>query len=188
LGEDFALHCALQDTETKAPAAWGQHCAFWDSKNTSGLSRTLIKFCEHRQENHMNDRIFITKTDFEKLRLLVERRSDGYSHDRPNLDKLEQELDRAEVVESHAIPKDTVTMNSEVRLRDMDSGHVTTYRVVFPSQVRSPKDMSVLAPIATGLLGYRAGSIVEWPVPKGIRRLKILAVLNQPSAEVAMLS
>jgi regulator of nucleoside diphosphate kinase len=136
----------------------------------------------------MNDRIFITKTDLEKLRLLVERRFDGYCHDRPNLDKLEQELDRAEIVDSYALPKDVVTMNSEVRMRDLDSGHVASYRLVFPSQVRSPKDMSVLAPIATGLLGYRVGSIIEWPVPRGIRRLQILEVLNQPTAEMAMLS
>jgi regulator of nucleoside diphosphate kinase len=142
-----------------------------------------IEFHEESQETHMIDRIFITNTDFERLRLLVERRFDGYDHDRPNLDKLEQELDRAEVVESNAIPNDIVTMNSEVRLRDLDTGHVTSCRLVFPSQVRSPKDISVLAPVATGLLGYRAGSIVEWPVPKGIRRLQILEVLNHANTK-----
>jgi len=47
----------------------------------------------------------------------------------------------------------------------------------------------VLAPIGTAMLGYRAGDVVEWQVPKGIRRLQILEVVYQPeAAELAVLS
>ena len=42
--------------------------------------------------------------------------------------------------------------------------------------------VSVLAPIGTALLGYRAGETVEWEVPGGVRRLKIEQVLYQPEA------
>jgi len=40
----------------------------------------------------------------------------------------------------------------------------------------------VLAPIGTAMLGYRVGDIIEWRVPKGIRRLKVLEVVYQPEA------
>lgn len=136
----------------------------------------------------MTDRIFVTKADLEKLWHLLESRQLD-SPDRANLDRLEHELDRAEIVESSDVLPDVVTMNSEVRLRDLDSGDVIRYRLVFPSQVRAPNDISVLAPVGTALLGYRAGDVVEWRVPKGIRRLQILQVVYQPEAsELAVLS
>jgi regulator of nucleoside diphosphate kinase len=36
--------------------------------------------------------------------------------------------------------------------------------------------ISVLAPIGAALLGYREGDQVEWPVPGGLRRLRIKRV------------
>jgi regulator of nucleoside diphosphate kinase len=125
----------------------------------------------------MNERIFVTMTDFEKLYRLIEGRRAAYSSDRQYLDTLEQELDRAEIVEPHAVPEDVVTMNSEVRLRDVDSGEVKAYTLVFPGQARTGNSVSVLAPIGTAMLGYRVGDVIEWPVPKGIRRLEVVEVL-----------
>lgn len=130
----------------------------------------------------MRDRIFLTKIDFEKLCCLVESRRAGHASDRAYLETLEQELDRAEIVEPHAIPADVVTMNSEVRLKDLDSSEVRVYRLVFPGQPRTGNTVSVLAPIGTAMLGYRAGDVIEWPVPKGIRRLEVVDVLYQPEA------
>ena len=130
----------------------------------------------------MTDRIFLTKIDFEKLCRLVEGRRAGHASDRPYLETLEQELDRAEIVEPHAIPADVVTMNSEVRLKDLDSSEVKVYRLVFPGQSRTGNTVSVLAPIGTAMLGYRAGDVIEWRVPKGIRRLEVVDVLYQPEA------
>lgn len=130
----------------------------------------------------MKDSIFITKSDFEKLSELIEGRRLGQSADRAALDKLAQELDRAEVVEPQDVPGDVVTMNSEVLLRDLDSGEVMQYKLIFPTQARSGNSISILAPIGTALLGYRAGNTIEWPVPRGTRRLQVLSVLAQPEA------
>jgi len=130
----------------------------------------------------MRDRIFITEADFEKLKRLIEgRRSTGV--DAEHLNKLEQELERAEILNDiDTVPPDVVTMNSEVRLLDLDSGEVKVYSLVFPFQARSENALSVLAPIGTAILGYRIGDVIEWRVPKGIRRLKLLDVLFQPEA------
>ena len=130
----------------------------------------------------MRDRIYITKADYERLRRLIDGRREGNGFDLEYLDTLEQELDRADIVEQEAIPHDVVTMNSEVRLKDLDSGEVKVYRLLFPSQARTENGISILAPIGTAMLGYRVGDIIKWRVPRGIRRLKVLEVLYQPEA------
>jgi len=128
----------------------------------------------------MRDRIYITEDDSRKLRQLIAGRRVGQSIDSEYLDTLEQELDRAEKVDENAIPRGVVTMNSEVRLKDLDSGETRVYRLVFPTQARRENGVSVLAPIGTAMLGYRVGDVIEWRVPKGIRRLKVLEVTAQP--------
>ena len=130
----------------------------------------------------MRDRIYITDDDCERLRQLIVGRRQANSMDNEYLDTLEQELDRAEVVEPEAIPRDVVTMNSEVRLQDLDSGATRRYKLVFPNQFRFDGSVSVLAPIGTAMLGYRVGDVIEWRVPKGTRRLKILELVYQPEA------
>lgn len=130
----------------------------------------------------MRDRIYITDNDCERLRRLIAGRRGANTVDQQYLDLLEQELDRAEVVEPEAIPRDVVTMNSEVRLKDLDSGDTRVYRLIFPTQNRTQDSVSILAPIGTAMLGYRVGDVIEWRVPKGLRRLKVLEVIYQPEA------
>lgn len=130
----------------------------------------------------MRDRIYITDDDCERLRRLIAGRRAADSGDREYLDMLEQELDRAEIVGPESVPRDVVTMNSEVWLKDLDSGETRVYRLIFPSQTRTANSISVLAPVGTAMLGYRVGDVIEWRVPKGIRRLKVMEIIYQPEA------
>ena len=58
-----------------------------------------------------------------------------------------------------------------------------TYVLSFPEEADiSQGAISVLAPIATAILGYSKGDVVEWKVPSGIRRISIEDVLYQPEA------
>lgn len=130
----------------------------------------------------MKRSILITAPDFKRLTELVEQKRAANSSDRQYLETLEQELDYAEIVEPTEMPSDVVTMNSEVRFRDLDSGELKTCRLIFP-RLNPPDDgLSVLAPIGTALLGYRTGDVIEWKVPKGIRKVQIMEVLYQPEA------
>jgi regulator of nucleoside diphosphate kinase len=127
--------------------------------------------------------IFITDFDMERLQKLLEGTKKWSQRDRGYLEKLEEELDRAIVVPSKDVPGDVVTMNARVRVRDLDSGKETILRLVFPADADYEQGrVSILAPIGTALIGYRAGDTVEWEVPAGVRRLKIAEVLYQPEA------
>jgi regulator of nucleoside diphosphate kinase len=127
--------------------------------------------------------IHVTDFDMQRLRQLLEGTRAWNERDRNYLRQLEAELDRAVVVPSKEIPADVVTMNSEVRVKDVDSGKEMTFRLVFPGEADYDRGkLSIMAPIGTALIGYRAGDTVRWTVPAGIRRLEILEVLYQPEA------
>ena len=102
---------------------------------------------------------------------------------RDYLIKLEEELEWAQIVAPQEILGDVVTMNSQARVKDLDSNEEMVFTLVFPAEADYERGrLSVLAPIGTALLGYRAGDTVEWEVPGGVRRLKIEQVLYQPEA------
>jgi len=127
--------------------------------------------------------LHITNYDMERLRKLLEGARMWSQKDRKYLEKLEEELDRAKVVASEDVPGDVVTMNSQISVRDLDSNKEMVLRLVFPADADYDQGrISILAPIGTALIGYRAGDTVEWRVPAGVKRLKITAVLYQPEA------
>ena len=127
--------------------------------------------------------IFITDFDLERLEYLIEDTKRRSSRDGKYLEELEQELVKAEVVTPAGIPPDVITMNSRVCLQDMDSGENLVYTLVFPGDADFDNGkISVLAPIGTALIGYRAGDRITWRVPSGIKKLKVKSILYQPEA------
>ena len=74
-------------------------------------------------------------------------------------------------------------MNSRVRLKNLTTGKEMTYTLVFPKDADlTAGRISVLAPIGTAILGYRAGDVIAWSVPGGKRKFRIEEVLYQPEA------
>ncbi|HET8720828.1 MAG TPA: nucleoside diphosphate kinase regulator [Nitrospira sp.] len=127
--------------------------------------------------------IYITDYDLTRLRELLGVGISFGNRDRQSLEALQGELDRAHIVEPQDVPRDVVTMNSRVLLTDVETNEEQVYTVVFPSDANvEQRKISILAPIGTAILGYRVGDTVEWPVPGGMRRLRIDEVLYQPEA------
>jgi len=137
-----------------------------------------------RREPNMNPRhIFITQYDKDRLDELISVAEQFGGFARADLHDLQGELERAKVVPSTSIPRDVVTMNSKVLLRDVSTSEQMTYTLVFPKDANIDAGaISVLAPIGTAILGYRQGDVVEWSVPSGKRRICIEKVLYQPEA------
>jgi regulator of nucleoside diphosphate kinase len=128
--------------------------------------------------------IYITKTDRDRLGNLIELTREH--HDRANIPyvaKLEDQLEYAEVVASDDIPPDVITMRSKIKLKDLDTDEEKVYSIVFPSEADFDEGkISILAPLATALIGYKRGDTVEFEAPSRLRRLLILDILYQPES------
>jgi regulator of nucleoside diphosphate kinase len=128
------------------------------------------------------NQVVITGNDFDRLSELVRSPRYRVSHSALLAD-LRGELERGKVVPPLKVPPRVVTMNSRVKLRDLDSGESETYTLVYPSEANIDEEkLSVLAPLGTALLGTRAGQTVEVDAPGGLRRVKVERVLYQPEA------
>jgi regulator of nucleoside diphosphate kinase len=127
--------------------------------------------------------IQITEFDLERLqKLLIEAKYTEYRKSQ-YLEKLQMELNRAEIVSPQEVPEDVITMNSTVCLVDLDTGEEEIYTLVFPddAEIKQGK-ISIFAPIGTAMLGYEVGDVFEWEVPAGKRRLRVEKILYQPEA------
>jgi regulator of nucleoside diphosphate kinase len=123
-------------------------------------------------------------TRFDKARLMRLLRTLEATDDvRGELVDLEEELERGIEVESRDVASDVVTMNSTVRVTDLETNASHQYTIVFPADADYEKGrISILSPIGTALLGYRAGDVVAWEMPRGTRRLRIDELVYQPEA------
>lgn len=127
--------------------------------------------------------IYITKADYNRLLDLIHQFQSRQIEASHHLEQLEGELRRAHIVPPQKIAPDVITMNSKIRLKDMDTGEILDYQLVYP-QDADPESgrISVLAPVGTALLGFRKGDDILWEVPSGQRHLHVQEVLYQPEA------
>ena len=127
--------------------------------------------------------LYITEADRDVLVRLLSSRQPAH-HDVKALVDLKVELDRAVVVAPGEVPADVVTMDSVVRLTDLDDGTQGEFTLVFPGSADFRRGrLSVLAPVGTALLGQREGDVVAWVVPVGRKRFRIDAVVYQPESD-----
>lgn len=121
--------------------------------------------------------IIITDADLQRLLPVLDL------YDTPAAEALETELHRAVIVPQDRVPADVVTMNSEVVYEDIHTGQRRTIRVVYPKDAEAGTGrVSVLAPIGSALLGLRVGQEIEWQVPTGTKRIRVLEIRYQPEA------
>jgi regulator of nucleoside diphosphate kinase len=128
--------------------------------------------------------IYITDKDMDRLRELLRTTKDPDGRERPYLESLRVELDRAQIVPPESIDAGVVTMNSKVRVRDVAAPRGRTIiTLVYPERADlESNQVSVLAPLGAAMLGCRAGERVAFDVPSGVRTCEIEEVLYQPEA------
>lgn len=128
-------------------------------------------------------KIQVTQRDHERLSRLIDSMRNLSAKDRVCLDMLRGELDRARLIASERVKADVVTMNSTVKLRDLDNHELYEYQLVYPQDADPEANkLSVLAPVGTALLGFSVGDSVQWDVPAGVRRFRIEDIIYQPEA------
>ncbi len=127
----------------------------------------------------MEKTIYMTEFDIERLEKLLDGAHPGLG----DLEKLQEEMDRCEIVDSRQISPHVVTLNSRVRLRDLANDKEMTVSLVLPPQADLAEGrLSVASPVGTAILGYSVGNIIEWRVHAGIRKIRIEEILYQPEA------
>jgi regulator of nucleoside diphosphate kinase len=143
---------------------------------------SAIEFTNHQISIMKKPKIIITDRDHEILSKMLAHRA-HVPRKRSEVQPLEEELHRAEIVPPYKVPPDVITMNSRAELLDLDTGERMEFTVVLPEEANlSEGKISILAPVGTGMLGYRMGDAFEWPAPNGLRRLKVIHVSFQPEA------
>ena len=124
--------------------------------------------------------LYISESDRKRLQSLLEQVGPEDLGSRRDLDV---ELRLGRVVPPAEMPPDIVTMNSRIRLTDLDSAEELVYTLVYPAEADyAAGKISVLAPVGTALLGERVGNEIVWDVPGGTRRLRIEELLYQPES------
>lgn len=118
--------------------------------------------------------LIVTDKDFTCLQALIDSSRLYRKHDQHHIDELEQELSEAQIIPECSAPAGIVTMYSIVGVTDLDTGKQWEYQLVLPKDADSNRSLiSVLAPIGTALLGYSVGSVIDWKMPGGQKRLRI---------------
>lgn len=127
--------------------------------------------------------ILMTSYDHERLCELVEDSLRGDIQNRADIVALEQELERAVLVDESEFPTDVVTMNSKLLVIDIESNEELDLCIVFPPAADlAGGRISVLAPVGLAMLGSREGEEIAWKTPRGVRRLRVDHVKYQPEA------
>lgn len=91
------------------------------------------------------------------------------------INKLEQILIHAQVIESKDLPNDKVYIFSKVKLLDKKSGEEVVYTLVSQEESNFEENkISITSPFGKGLIGKKPGDEVKIPVPAGFLEYKIL--------------
>lgn len=91
-----------------------------------------------------------------------------------NEEKLKLELRYAKQVLRKELPEDVVTVNTCVRVRELESGTEFSYTLVAPAKARDKHNtLSILSPIGVAMLGYAKGAKLQWEMADGIKVYQI---------------
>lgn len=125
--------------------------------------------------------IIINELDAERIDRLLEQPAFASL---PIASALNDELDRAQMCAPQDMPANVVTMNSQVKFRDLTTGEVRTRTLVYPAQMTdSSTQLSVMAPVGAALIGLRTGDTIHWQLPGGTAtHLEVLELVWQPEA------
>ena len=126
----------------------------------------------------MNLKPIIVLSEYQILRDIVKRNTD--TNLTKDVQQLSNELDRAIVIQEEELNKKIIRINSEVEFVEEKSKRKMKIQVVLPKNADfNNGKISILAPLATALIGFSENDFVTWNMPNGETKLKILSVSNE---------
>ena len=90
---------------------------------------------------------------------------------------LESSISRAEVIDIKEMSGDEIRFGATIEIEDDDTGNKQKYQIVgeYESDIENKK-LSIISPLARGLIGKSQGDIVEINSPKGTKSYTIISV------------
>lgn len=127
--------------------------------------------------------IIVNSLDYQRIQRQIKEAMVQKTIDTAEAEKLINELNSATILTPHEIPGDVVTMNSVVRISFVDSGKQLEFKIVYPNEANfKEKKVSIFSPVATALIGFKVGDLIEWMVPGGLTKIRIDEIVYQPEA------
>jgi transcription elongation factor GreA len=94
------------------------------------------------------------------------------------IQKLEEMLATCQIIPTENLPDDRVVFGSTVKVEELDSDKVGTYKLVGPYESAPEQGkLSVISPIGRALIGKEEGDIVELNTPSGLKEIEILEII-----------
>ncbi len=91
--------------------------------------------------------------------------------------QLEDRLLTARVITKKEISKDTVSIGSRVRLRDVAAKQTFEYHIVGSAEANPAENkLSNESPVGKAIMGHKKGETVEVTAPRGSLKFKILEI------------
>lgn len=116
--------------------------------------------------------IYISNIDINRITAMLDKMPSIAAE----LAKLEEELDRAIVLEPEEMPDNVVRMNSTVEFKFSGDEKVLTRTLVYPQDLKSGDDISIFAPVGSALIGLSVGQKLDWPMPN--KQTKTIEIVN----------
>ena len=91
--------------------------------------------------------------------------------------QLEERLLNARVITKKEISKDSVSIGSRVKLRDVDAKETIEYRIVGSAEANPMENkLSNESPVGKAIIGKKKGETVEVSAPRGTLKFKIMDI------------
>ena len=91
--------------------------------------------------------------------------------------QLEERLLSARVITKKEISKDSVSVGSTVRLRDLAANKTVEYHIVGSAEANPAENkLSNESPVGKAIIGKKKGEVVEVSAPRGALKFKILEI------------
>ncbi|HAO27642.1 MAG TPA: transcription elongation factor GreAB [Chryseobacterium indologenes] len=121
----------------------------------------------------MSEQIIVTTGIYDAIKDTLRRKKVSI----PEEKRLAEELRKAKQVLRRDLPKDVVTVERKVTLKDhtLDVEHEYIFVPSTREKLKKNKH-TILSEIALAVVGYKVGDIIDWPFKDGNRTIEIMKV------------
>ena len=130
------------------------------------------------------NKLYITGQDYKRLQALFRSVKTSHRQACNALIRLEKAVNQAIITLPAYIPSNVVTIYSRFVLRDLSTGSVSEYTLVFPGGADIEKrKISILAPLGATVIGHMIGDTIDYEAPIGILTYRIESIVHQPETD-----